>query len=244
MIRSMTKTQGYYLLCLGIRTAAFAALVLYALAAPARFLDDLYGTPFSLSPLTIIGGLFVISMFVRLVPSNTESLGCQKIYAHRYRPTGASPQHTDVQQANRGALWVFLTWTAMNSLFFLGYFKGWLGERFLVCLAGFYGVCDIVCILFYCPFQSWMMHNRCCVTCRIYDWDYMMICTPLFVIPSALTVIACTLSAVIFLQWEITYVRRKERFFVCSNAALQCSKDCPEQLCKYKQTLRRRRRKP
>ena len=34
----------------------------------------------------------------------------------------------------------------------------------------FYFLCDYVCILIYCPFQSHIMHNKCCVNCRIYGW--------------------------------------------------------------------------
>ena len=127
-------------------------------------------------------------------------------------------------------------WAAVNALFFLGYAKGWLGRRFLVCLAGFYGVCDIVCILFYCPFQSWLMHNRCCTTCRIYDWDYLMLCTPLLCIPGLFRLTACSLAAFIFLRWEVTFLRRRERFFEASNDALRCAQ-CQEHLCKYKRAL-------
>ena len=31
-----------------------------------------------------------------------------------------------------------------------------------------------------------MMHNRCCTTCRIYDWDYLMLCTPLLALQNAM----------------------------------------------------------
>ena len=54
------------------------------------------------------------------------------------------------------------------------------GVLWLVCL--FYGVCDMICILFFCPFQSWFLKNKCCCTCRIYNWDYAMMFTPLFFI--------------------------------------------------------------
>jgi len=232
-----TKTRSFYLACLFARFAAFAALVLYALTASDRFLADLYDTPHVASPLTIVWLLLILSMVVRLIPSRYESLGCQKIYSHRHCSTGKKVTQEEVRQANRGALWVLLSWLALNGIFFLSYWKGWIGEQFMVCLAGFYGVCDIICILFFCPFQAWMMHNRCCITCRIFDWDYIMICTPLFVIRSPLALAACLLSVLIFLGWEIAYVKKKEQFFVSGNAALHCSKDCPEQLCAYKRAL-------
>ena len=36
----------------------------------------------------------------------------------------------------------------------------------------------VICILFYCPFQMWFLKNRCCVNCRIYNWDYAFLFTP------------------------------------------------------------------
>ena len=230
------STRRYYAVVFLARLAAFLVLVVYALAAPARFLADLTGVPHPTSPILICWLLLMASMIFRLFPSKVESLGCQKEFAGRFRPTGQAPDPGEVRQADLGALRVLLFWTAANALFFLGYAKGWLDRRFLVCLAGFYGVCDIVCILFFCPFQSWMMHNRCCTTCRIYDWDYLMLCTPLLAIPSALALSACALAAVVFLRWEVTYRRHRERFFECSNDALRCA-NCQEHLCKYKRAL-------
>ncbi len=45
-------------------------------------------------------------------------------------------------------------------------------------VSAFYFLCDYVCILIYCPFQSHIMHNKCCVNCRIYGWGHFMIFTP------------------------------------------------------------------
>ena len=231
-----SSTRRYYVAVLLARAAAFLALTVYALAAPARFLADLSGAPPLTSPILICWLLLMAAMVFRLFPSRIESLGCQKEFAGTFRPTGRRPDPSEIRRADLGALKVLLFWAAANALFFLGYARGWLDRRFLVCLAGFYGVCDIVCILFFCPFQSWMMHNRCCTTCRIYDWDYLMLCTPLLAIPSVLALSACALAAVVFLRWEITYRRHRERFFECSNDALRCA-NCQEHLCKYKRAL-------
>ena len=129
-----------------------------------------------------------------------------------------------------------LVWVCGNALVFFCYAQGWLGLRFLVCLAGFYGVCDIVCILFFCPFQTFWMHNRCCTTCRIYDWDYLMLCTPLLAVGGPLAISACALAAVLFVRWEVVHARHPERFYEESNQALRCSA-CQEQLCRYKRRL-------
>ena len=180
---SRSRTREYYLLCFFLRTAAFFLLVWYAVTAPEAFLADL-AHPRRLTPLTLVWLALMASMVLRLFPSRRESLGCQKKYAACFRPTGSRLTPEDCRTAGRGAAGTALLWTVANLPFFLLFAKGWLDRRFLVCLAGFYGVCDIFCILFYCPFQSWLMHNRCCTTCRIYDWDYLMLCTPLLAIPT------------------------------------------------------------
>lgn len=239
MKASNPRPRAYYIACLLARTTAFLFLVGYALAAPEAFLKDLTAGPLQLTPLTAVWGLLMLSMILRFFPSKWESLGCQKEFPGRFRPTGAAPSQEELRNTDRGALWVLLSWVALNALFYLGYWRGVLGNRFMVCLAGFYGVCDIICILFFCPFQAWMMHNRCCTTCRIFNWDYMMICTPLLVIlKSPLILSACVLAAVLVLRWELTYRSRARYFFESSNRALRCA-ECQEHLCKYKRALQK-----
>ncbi|MBE6964341.1 MAG: hypothetical protein E7443_07120 [Ruminococcaceae bacterium] len=104
----------------------------------------------------------MLSMLFRFFPSSLESLGCQKEFAGRYVPSGKTPRSAEVQNSAKGTLRVPLSWLALNGLFFFAHWKGWVSDLFLVCLAAFYSMCDIICTLFFCPFQSWMMHNRCC----------------------------------------------------------------------------------
>ena len=185
-------TRHFYIACLLARSAAFLFLVGYALTAPESFQADLTASPFHLTPLTAVWALLILSMISRFFPSKVESLGCQKEFSGRFRPTGEEkPSRQELRASNRGALLVLLSWVALNAVFYICYWKGILGARFMVCLAGFYGVCDIICILFFCPFQAWMMHNRCCTTCRIFNWDYIMMCTPLMVLRGPLILSAC-----------------------------------------------------
>lgn len=234
-MRDTGKTRRYYLAALAARTAVFAALVLYALTSPEGFSASL-ALPWRWSPVAAAWLALMVSMALRLFPSRWESLGCQKAFTHRHRPTGVTPSRQERRQGDLGAAKVLALWCAVNALFLFGQARGWLDSRFMVCLAGFYGVCDIVCILFYCPFQSWLMHNRCCTVCRIFDWDYLMLCTPLLGIRSPLTVSACTLAAVIFLRWELGCRRHPERFYESGNDALRCA-NCQEHLCRYKRKL-------
>ena len=238
-MNSSARARRFYILTLLLRTVVFLLLAAYAICLPDRFAADLAGIPFRITPLTIFWLWLIVAMLLRFFPSPMESLGCQKVFAKRFRPSGQAPSCQEQQTARRGALWVLLSWVALNALFFLGYWKGVLGAGFMFCLSAFYSVCDIICILFFCPFQSWMMHNRCCTTCRIYNWDFFMISTPLLCLPNILAVCAYIIAIALLLRWEITYFRHRERFFESSNEALRCSQ-CRDQLCRYKRRLSRK----
>ena len=125
-MRVSNRTRRYYLACLAARAAAFGFLVVYALGFPARFDADLAAGPLQLTPLTVVWLALMLSMLFRLFPSRVESLGCQKEFAGRFRPTGREPSPEEVRQADRGALWVLLSWVGLNALFFLAY--GWGGS--------------------------------------------------------------------------------------------------------------------
>ena len=190
-----------------------------------------------LTPLTGFWLLLMVAMVLRFFPSRWESLGCQKRFSARFEPTGRAPDPSEIRRADRGALWVLLVWLGGNALVLILWRWLEIPPVYLLCLTGFYSVCDIICILFLCPFQLIWMKNRCCSTCRIYDWDYPMMCTPLVVIPCFYAWSLVALAVVLALQWEITYRRHPERFFESSNQALRCGA-CQEHLCAYKRRLR------
>lgn len=185
--------------------------------------------------ITIIWSVFTIEMILRFIPSKYESPGCQKQFARNYIKTG----NTDIQvQDNNAVMLVALIWIAFNGLF------GWLhmlnilddGIMILLCLV--YSVCDMICILFFCPFQSWFLRNKCCSTCRIYNWDYAMMFTPLFFVRGAHTWSLLVLSMALMLRWEITFYRHPERFAESTNGYLNC-RNCTEKLCTHKNQLKR-----
>ena len=47
-------------------------------------------------------------------------------------------------------------------------------------------VCDLICVLIWCPFRL-IMKNRCCTTCRIFNWDHLMMFSPLIFVGGLLT---------------------------------------------------------
>lgn len=183
--------------------------------------------------LGIVWALFMLEMILRFFPSRIESPGCQKQFSRNYRPTGST---NAVLHDNNAVMICAILWIVLNGA--IGAFKmtGIFddGIMLLFCLA--FSVCDTVCILFFCPFQTWLMKNRCCVSCRIYNWDYAMMFTPLFFIPGVYTWTLLFAAVVLLLRWEITVWRFPERFSENTNSYLACA-NCTEQLCTHKKQL-------
>ena len=188
----------------------------------------------SMPPIIIITwAIFVVEMIFRFFPSKFESPGCQKQFAKNYIKSGS----TDIViHDNNATVLVLLIWVVFNGLFGALHMAGILDDGIMILLCSAYSICDIVCILFFCPFQTWFMKNKCCSTCRIYNWDYAMMFTPLFFIQKSYTWSLLVLSVALLVRWEITFYLHPERFSEKTNDYLQC-KNCTEKLCVHKKQL-------
>lgn len=183
--------------------------------------------------LTVSWAVFVAEMVFRFFPSKMESPGCQKQFAQNYVKTGK----TDIIiEDNNAVFLVALVWISFNLIFGALNMKGILDDGFMLLLCSAYAVCDIICILFFCPFQTWFLKNKCCSTCRIYNWDYAMMFTPLFFIPKTYSWSLLVLSIALLARWEITFFRHPERFSENTNGYLGCN-NCSEKLCTHKKQL-------
>ena len=132
---------------------------------------------------------------------------------------------------------VLLVWIAFNGVFGALHMAGILDDGVMLLLCCAYSVCDMICILFFCPFQTWFFKNRCCVTCRIYNWDFAMMFTPLFFVPGLYTWSLLAVAIVLLVVWEIMFFLHPERFSENTNAFLSCD-GCTEKLCRHKRQLR------
>lgn len=183
--------------------------------------------------MTVIWIVFAVEMGMRFFPSRLESPGCQKQFQRNYIKTG----RTDIViQDNHATVLVALTWIMFNGI--IGFLRmgGILDDGFMILLSCAYSVCDMICILFFCPFQTWFLRNKCCGTCRIYNWDYAMMFTPLFFVKTAFSWSLLVLAVGLLLGWEITVYRHPERFSENTNEYLHC-RNCTEKLCTHKKQL-------
>ena len=185
--------------------------------------------------LSLVFLIFTVEMVMRFFPSRLESPGCQKQFARNYRKSGK----TDITiQDNYGTLLVLLVWIGFNAVFGALYMAGILDDGVMLLLSSAYSVCDMICILFFCPFQTWFLKNKCCSTCRIYNWDYAMMFTPLFFVATPYTWGLLALSAALLVRWELTFYLHPERFSEQTNDYLRCQ-NCTEKLCAHKKNLQR-----
>ena len=186
--------------------------------------------------LGLIWLVYAVEMLLRFFPSSLESMGCQKQFRRSYAPVPNA--QSDRKRMDRGLGWVILSWLALNGAVGALYLLHVIDWGILLLLSLAYGICDMVCILFFCPFQTWFMKNKCCGTCRIYNWDYAMMFTPLLFVPAVFTWSLVAMSLGLLLAWEVRYARFPERFDEVTNAALRCE-NCPERLCQHKKQLQR-----
>ena len=184
--------------------------------------------------LVVIWVLYFIEMFLRFFPSKLESPGCQKQFAKNYKPI---ENNKPENQSWKRTFVVFLLWIILNTIIGILYYTNIIDAGILVLISLAYGVCDMICILFFCPFQTLIMKNRCCTTCRIYNWDFAMMFTPYIFIPGLYTWSLLGLSLLLFIKWEFSYRLYPERFSTQTNNYIQC-KNCTEKLCQHKKQLR------
>ena len=184
--------------------------------------------------LTIMWAVFALEMLLRFFPSQLESPGCQKQFARNYIKSGST---TISIPDNNATVLVALVWIVFNGIFGALHMSGVLDDGIMILLCSAYSVCDMICILFFCPFQTWFMKNKCCSVCRIYNWDYAMMFTPLFFVRKAYSWSLLALSVALLIRWEITFYRHPERFSEKTNDYLRCA-NCTEKLCHHKKQLK------
>ena len=212
----------------------FAALFMY-ITNPAQLEMPLMGHIAKMPVLmSLIWIVFVIEMALRFFPSRFESMGCQKQFRRNFIPTETPKIKLDSKKSTAA---VTLAWIILNGTIGALYFADIIDKGILLLISLFYSVCDMICILFFCPFQTWFMKNKCCTTCRIYNWDFAMMFTPFIFIPDYYTWSLLFIALALLAVWEIYVHKYPERFSEKTNGAIHCA-NCREKLCHHKKQLR------
>ncbi len=237
--QKLTKIISVHYVKLAYRSlllvSALAIYVINRINGGGSVFDRMNNTLWTNIVMLIIWLVLVVEMIFRFFPSKLESMGCQKQFKRNYKPINED-EPPKMQEAWRTII-VAAVWIAFNAIFAVLYFLKIIDKDVLLLIALAYSVCDMICILFFCPFQTWFMKNRCCGTCRIYNWDFAMMCTPLIFIPNFYTWSLLVFSILLLIRWELTALRHPERFCENKNDCLSC-KNCKEKLCSHKTQLK------
>lgn len=240
----MSITRKKYILRLIIRCLILIVSG-YCVAFHADAFGILEGMNFfrKLSLLHLLWLIWMVDMIQQIIPiKNKLPLGSMKLFANRFRPIRDKVNYEALRSyiitTTKAAYMVFILWCGLLAVIAALYFGGILTKPMLFLISVAFYVCDLICVLVWCPFRL-MMKTRCCTTCRIFNWDHLMMFSPLFFMGGFFGLSLALMAVLAWLVWELCIMIYPERFWDKSNLALKCS-ECTDKLCtQYCQKLRK-----
>ena len=184
--------------------------------------------------LHILWGVWVLDMILQIVPlKNKLALGSQKLFATRFKPIIEKINYEALKNyvvtTTKAAYKVFIIWSIVVLGIGLLYYWGIISKITVFMISIFFYVCDLICVLIWCPFRL-LMKNKCCTTCRIFNWDHLMMFAPLIFIGGFFATSLVIMAILAWLVWEVAVMIYPERFSELTNEALKCS-ECTDKLC-------------
>ena len=226
------------------RILVFLTVLYFYLFVPGSILHFLEFQFKDFTLLHFVWAILILSMINQMIPEGKFSritMGSRKQFARTYTPPEGGYDKTAVYEytlKNNIKTWfVLLSWLTLNGIFALLYVLEIIGPGELILLSTFFYVADLICVLIWCPFQSFIMKNRCCINCRIFNWGHFMMFTPMLFIKGFYTWSLFFMSIIVLIRWEITYANHPYRFWEGSNTALRCE-NCNDKICKIKKPLK------
>ena len=187
-----------------------------------------------LSPFHLLWVVWMIDMILQIIPlKNKVALGSQKLFAHHFRPIREKMSSSVLKKhalaTAKGAYKVFVIWVLFIAIIAGIYYAEFLDKKWMLTISVAFYVCDLICVLIWCPFRL-IMKNKCCTTCRIFNWDHIMMFSPLIFIGGFYGISLVVMAVLAWLVWEISALLYPERFHEITNVALKCS-ECTDKLC-------------
>ena len=230
-----------YLISLIFRILIFGS-VLALYLTNREWLSDMALQPIikGITPIHILWVVFMIIMLMHIFPvDKLMTMALRKADKEVFVPI---PDYDKagllefIKEQNSRAWYVMLVWLMFNCIFGVLSLMDIIGPSDLIMLTVFFFLCDYICILFFCPFQTFIMKNKCCVNCRIYDWGHFMMFTPMLFIKDFFSWSLFVTSFIVLIRWEIVYAKHPERFWSGSNQVLKCA-SCKDKICGVKGKL-------
>lgn len=238
----MSKTRKRY--CIRLIGRIIIFILCLIMCFKPNFYNILEGMNFfnEFHLLHILWIIWVIDMILQIIPiKNKVALGSQKLFKNRFKP---NPKKISIEtlkkyivNTTKSAYKVFIIWVLLIASIALLYYLGVINKVWLFMISVFFYVCDLICVLIWCPFRL-IMKNKCCTTCRIFNWDHIMMFSPLIFIGGFYSISLVVMAVLAWLVWELCVLLFSERFCEITNAALKCT-NCTDKLCtQYCQKLR------
>lgn len=175
----------------------------------------------------VLWGIAVFIMIKRMLPRYQKKISSRKIFGRFYDQANDITEKRDEQmrrlkeKVDRGALKSAFYWFLLLAYMALWRMVGIFNDTWIYITVLFFVFMDQFCVSVFCPFK-WLSKSKCCSTCRINNWGYIMAFSPLIFIPSFWTWSVIAVSIIVVMQWEYLYHRHPRRFFETHNAALMC----------------------
>jgi hypothetical protein len=172
--------------------------------------------------------LLVATLLIRrMVPYFSIKVSSGKIFEKHYANTGVKTPEKEEKlrtynsKTNKGALLTAIYWTIVILVTGALYYFHIFMRLHIFLVVVFFVFMDSFCASIWCPFQ-WLIGNKCCNSCRVNNWGYLMAFAPLLYLPSFWTYSIIFLSVALVIQWEYIFHKYPERFFELYNANLMC----------------------
>ena len=240
----MSRLRKEYMAKLVGRCLIFIAGIFLCIAWPSEF-ELLNGMNFfgGFSVLHILWGMWVIDMIFQLVPVKGHvPLGSQKLFRERFRPIREKINYPSLKRyiisTTKAAYKIFILWAALIAAIGALFYAGILNKLMVFMISVCFYVCDLICVLIWCPFRLFLK-NQCCTTCRIFNWDHLMMFSPLIFMGGFYSLSLVLTALVVWAVWELCVFLFPERFWEFSNEGLKCA-NCTDKLCtQYCRKLRK-----
>ena len=237
LMHGLSRTRRVYLVQLVLRVLILITCALLLAFRPEQT-DILAGWNFfrRLSPFHLLWLAWMLDMLWQLVPVKTRltiALGSQKHFRFRYLPIRETFNYQALRrhivETTKSAYKVFAIWIAVVGVLALLRVFGFLSDAALLMVTIVFYVCDLICVLVWCPFRL-ILKTRCCTTCRIFNWDHLMMFSPMLPVRGFFSVSLVIMAFAVWLIWELCIMMYPERFWENTNAALKCE-NCTDKLC-------------
>ena len=149
--RKLSKISAKHYAELVFRSLLFLGALFVYVTDMVRDPEQLFGDIRHIHPLLwVVWLVLIVEMILRFFPSSLESMGCQKQFPQNYQPRSETNEEVDLKSW-KSTLAVALAWIALNGAIGGLYFAGVIDAGILLLVSLAYSVCDMICILFFCP---------------------------------------------------------------------------------------------